>query len=112
MTPTQPRTRSGRLVEVSEDFLLKMAQEANPGYRVALEWGEPDEEGVYTPIIRTQNLEEAVSEYREALDRLFDAASVEEEDWSPQTHDELVAALNQAGALLQADQAPAAEPGR
>ena len=38
--------------------------------------------------------------------RLLDAASVEEEDWSPATHDELVAALNQADAVLAGYVAP------
>ena len=42
-----------------------------------------------------------------ALDRLYDAATVEEEDVSPRTHDELVAALNQAGAVLRGHPVPA-----
>jgi hypothetical protein len=49
----------------------------------------------------------APPDLRAALERLFEAASVEEEDWSPATHDELVAALNQAGRALAA---PAATP--
>ena len=36
----------------------------------------------------------------DALERLVDAASVEEEDWSLRSHGELMAALNQAGAAL------------
>jgi len=49
----QKISRSGRLIEITEEVLVQLVKDAHPDFYVSVEWGEPDEENVYTPTIRT-----------------------------------------------------------
>lgn len=40
------------LIRVEDDALLEVFRQANPGQLVYIDWGEPDEAGVYNPTFR------------------------------------------------------------
>jgi len=50
--------RGTHVIEIADELLLKMAQAANPGYRVEVTWSEPDEDGIYVAILHTHSWED------------------------------------------------------
>lgn len=70
MNPTEiPRLLGTRLVRVADDLDKLFGARAENGDRLTYEWGEPDAEGVYEPIITRHADDNLITAERERIRR-------------------------------------------
>lgn len=53
---TVPFREGTHAILIGDDLLQQLVEQANPDKRVTIHWGEPDEDGIYEPVVRTFDL--------------------------------------------------------